>query len=97
MTDLLLCHHRDYIVCYYLTGDVSVMQIAVDQQSTSSASTSSASSSLPSEATNATAAVTLSAAGSEPQPAAGFVLNCISITVNFYYYITRSLANVETL
>jgi len=63
------------------TGETSVMQIAVDEQSTSSASTSSASSSLPSEATNAAAAVTVSAAGSEPQPAAGCVLCYMLSTV----------------
>jgi len=56
-----------------------MMQLAVDQEGASSANTSSASTALSSEATNAAAAaaaaaVTVSAAGSEPQPAvAGFV------------------------
>jgi len=63
----------------FCTGDSSVMQIAVDQQSTSSAGTSSASSSLPSEAASASAAVTLSAASAEPQPAARFVLWYLSV------------------
>jgi len=57
------------------------MQVAVDQQITSSTVTPSLSSLLPSDATEAIAAFTLTAAGSEPQPAARFDVSRISLLV----------------
>ena len=59
--------HCNIFVCGLSTGDGSVMNIAVDVQSTSSAVTSSASSSLPSDAATA---VTVTAGGSQPLPTA---------------------------
>jgi len=61
------------------TDDDGVMPTAVDLQSMSSTSTSTASSSLPSDATYVTAAVTVTAAGSETQPTARCVFHCMSV------------------
>jgi len=70
--------HHVYVV---ISGDSSIMQVAVDQQITSSTVTPSLSSLLPSDATEAIAAFTLTAAGSEPQPAARFDVSRIFLLV----------------
>jgi len=69
------------------------MQVAVDQQSTSSTSTSSASSALPSEANNAMVAVSVAAAGAEPQAAARFVVCCVTVCISMYCIYNSLLAS----
>lgn len=78
-----MLHEGLCCVCRCYTDVDSSLPTAVDQQNASlSADTSSVSASLPSDADGATAAVTMTAAVSESQPVARFVMNFTCLIIH---------------